>query len=303
MEFRTEFSDGKRVLLIMNPKAGKTTSKTKIDYFKKTLEKYGFRPTLYLTEYAKHSTELVVKYGEEYDMVVCSGGDGTLNEVVSGLMQLEKRPILGYLPAGTTNDFAKTMRLPKLVEQSVAMMARGKLCDVDCGTFNGECFVYVASFGAFTKVSYSTPQSAKNMFGRAAYIFDSIQSAFEIRPYHAKVTTDDAVYVDDFIFGSVTNALNVGGVLTLPREMVNFSDGKFEVLLIKNIDNPENFSDTIRACIDMNYDSDNVILTQSSSVTIEFDEDTPFTKDGEFAGSVRENTVKCISPGYKLLVP
>lgn len=303
MEYKTGFSDGKKVLLIMNPKAGKTTSKNKMELFKKTLEKYGFLPTLYLTEYPAHSTEIVEKHGGDFDMIVCSGGDGTLNEVVTGVMKLDKKPVLGYLPAGTTNDFAKTLKLPRMVEQSVAMMSRGKLCEIDCGSLNGETFVYVASFGAFTKVSYSTPQSAKNMFGRAAYIFDGIQSAFDIRSYHAKVTTDDAVYVDDFIFGSVTNSMNIGGVLNLPREMVNYSDGKFEVLLIKKIDNPEDFTETIHACLDMNYDSDNVILTHSSSVTIEFDEETPFTKDGEYAGAFRTNTVKCISPGYKLLIP
>ena len=303
MEYRTEFSDGKKVLMIVNPKAGKTTSKSRTELFRKTLEKYGFEPKLYITEYAKHSTQLVLEYGEKYDMIVCSGGDGTLNEVVTGVMQLDKKPILGYLPAGTTNDFARTLKLPKIIEQSVAMMARGKTCNIDCGMFNGEYYVYVASFGAFTKVSYSTSQEAKNVFGRAAYIFDGIQSAFEIRPHRARVTTDDAVYVDDFIFGAVTNAINVGGVLTLPREMVNFSDGKFEVVLIKNIDNPEDFSETIHACLDMNYDSDNVILTRSSHVEIEFDEPTPFTKDGEYAGAETSNVIDVVNPGYKLLIP
>ena len=303
MGFKTEFSDGKRVLLIMNPKAGRTTSKLRIETFQRTLEKYGFKPELHLTEYAGHSTVIAEQYGEDFDMIVCSGGDGTLNEVVSGIMKLDKKPVLGYLPAGTTNDFAKTIKVPKLIEPSVAMMARGKIQTVDCGTFNGRTFVYVASFGAFTKVSYATSQDAKNVFGRGAYIFDGIQSAFEIRPYHARVTTDDAVYEDDFIFGAVTNSLCVGGVMNLPRDMVGLSDGKFEVLLIKNVENPEDLPDTIHACIDLNYDNDNVILTQSSSVTIEFDEDTPFTNDGEFAGAHRRVEIKNVNPGYDMLIP
>ena len=303
MGYVTEFSDGKRVLLIMNPKAGRTTSKLKIDNFRKTLERYGFRPQLHLTEYAGHSTDLVRQYGEGFEMIVCSGGDGTLNEVVSGVMELKNRPVIGYLPAGTTNDFAKTVRVPKLIEQSVAMMAKGKIQTVDCGRFNGRTFVYVASFGAFTRVSYGTSQDAKNVFGRSAYIFDGIQSAFEIRPYHARVTTDDAVYEDDFIFGAVTNALCVGGVMNLPRDMVGLSDGRFEVLLIKNVDNPEDLPDTIHACIDLNYDNDNVILTQSKHVNIEFTEDTPFTLDGEFAGANRQVDIEIVNPGFDLLIP
>ena len=303
MEYKTEFSDGKKVMLIVNPKAGRTTSAAKAEALKKTFVKYGFLPDLYMTEYAGHATELASSAGKKYDMIVCVGGDGTLHEAVCGIIKSKKRPILGYIPAGTTNDFAKSVKLQKIPELAVSTMAKGKIQTVDCGDFNGKKFVYIASFGAFTKVSYATPQDAKNVFGRSAYIFDGIQSVFDIRPYHARITTDDAVYEDDFIFGSITNAVSVGGVINLPREMVSMSDGKFEVLLIRSVENPEDLPDTIHACIDLNFDHENVILTQSSSVKIEFDEETPFTLDGEFAGAIKDAKIKLINPGYDLLIP
>ena len=300
MGYKTEFSDNKRVLLVINPKAGRTSSTMKIDTFRKTLEKYGFLPDLYMTEYPKHATQIVAEHGGDYDMVVCSGGDGTLNEIVTGMMKLERRPVLGYLPAGTTNDFAKTLRLPRMLEMSVAMMSKGKSQTIDCGSFNDD---NVASFGAFTRSSYSTPQDVKNVLGKGAYLFDTVQSAFEIRPYHARITTDNAVYEDDFLFGAVANTLSIGGFINMPRDLVNLSDGKFELLLIRNVENPEDFPDTLRACLDLTYDHENVILTQSSYVKIELDEDVPFTTDGEYAGALKTVEIHDINPGYDLLIP
>lgn len=303
MEYKTEFSNGKKVLLIVNPKAGRTTSKAKAETLKKTFVRYGFVPDVYMTEHAGHATELAETLGENYDIIVCTGGDGTLHETVDGVLNLKKRPVLGYIPAGTTNDFAKSVKLQKLPELAVSMMTKGKIQKVDCGEFNGKRFVYIASFGAFTKVSYGTPQDVKNVLGRSAYLIDGIQSAFEIRPYHARITTDDAVYEDDFIFGAVANAVSVGGVINLPREMVSMSDGRFEVLLIRSVENPEDLPDTIRACIDLNFDHENVILTQSSHVKMEFEEKTPFTLDGEYAGDIDKVKINIINPGYDLLIP
>ena len=303
MEGRNDFSRGKSVLLIINPKAGRTTTKARADAYRKSLQRYGFNVDMCFTEYAGHARELAENVGKNYDVVICSGGDGTLHETVTGLMSLDNKPILGYLPSGTTNDFAKSVKLPKIPEISAAMMAKGKIQTVDCGRFNGQPFVYISSFGAFTKVSYATPQDAKNVFGRSAYIFDGIQSAFDIRPYHARITTDDAVYEDDFIFGAVANSVSVGGVINLPRDMVSLSDGKLEVLLIRSVENPEDLPDTIHACIDLNFDHENVILTQSSQVTIELDDETPFTLDGEYAGNMLDVKIDVVNPGYDLIIP
>lgn len=296
-------TDKKRVLLIINPKAGRTVSKVRAENIAKTFQRYNFEPELHITEYAGHASELTEKYGDEFDIVACMGGDGTLHEVVNGYMKTEKKSSIGYIPAGTTNDFAKSVRLQKLPELAIQIMTKGKIQTVDCGDFNGDKFIYVSSFGAFTKSSYATPQDMKNVFGRGAYLFDGIQSAFEIRPYHARITTDDAVYEDDFIFGAVSNTLSLGGVINLPRDLVSLSDGKFELLLIRSVENPEDLPDTIHACIDLNFDHENVIFVQSSTVKIEMTEKTPFTLDGEYAGDFDSVTINNINPGYDLLIP
>ncbi len=293
----------KNVLLIINPKAGRTTSKLKAENIAKTFVKYGFEPDLHITEYAGHATELARELSDKYDIVACVGGDGTLHEVINGYMDTARTAKIGYIPAGTTNDFSKGIRLPKIPETAVSSMAKGKVQTVDCGDFNGAKFIYVASFGAFSKVSYATPQDKKNMFGRGAYLFDGIQSVFEIRPYHARITTDDAVYEDDFIFCGITNSYSVGGIVNLPKTLVNLSDGRFELLLIRSVENPEDLFDTIHACIDFNFDHENVILTQSGYVKIEIDEKTPFTLDGECAGDFDRVEIKNINPGYDLLIP
>ncbi len=293
----------KKALVIINPKAGRTTSEAKAAALKRTFERYGFSPDVIMTEYKGHATQIAEKLGESYETLICVGGDGTLHEMINGVMKLEKRPTVGYLPAGTMNDFAKSVRLSKIPDIAASVMGKGKTQTIDCGEFNGEIFVYVASFGAFTKVSYATNQETKNVFGKGAYIFDGIQSVFDIRPYHARVTTDDAVYEDDFIFGSVSNSLSVGGIINLPRDEVNLSDGKLEVLLIRSVENPEDLPDTIHAVLDLNFDHENVIYTQSSAVNIEFTEKTPFTLDGEYAGDIDKVNIKDINPGYDLLIP
>ena len=295
--------DNKKVLLIVNPKAGRTTSKLKAENIAKTFVKYNFAPDLFLTEYAGHAAELAEKYSDSYDIVACVGGDGTLHEVINGYMNTNRTAKIGYIPAGTTNDFSKGIKLPKMPDIAVSSMAKGKIQTVDCGDFNGDKFIYVASFGVFSKVSYATPQDKKNMFGRGAYLFDGIQSVFDIRPYHARITTDDAVYDDDFIFCGITNSYSVGGIVNLPKTLVNLSDGKFELLLIRSVENPEDLFDTIHACIDFDFDHENVILTQSSTVVIDIDEKTPFTLDGECAGDHDHAEIRNISPGYDLLIP
>lgn len=293
----------KRVLLIINPKAGRTVSNVKAENIVKTFQKYGFDPELHMTGHAGHAAELTEKYGDGFDIVACMGGDGTLHEVVNGYMKTKRRSCIGYIPAGTTNDFAKSVRLQKMPELAIQTMSKGKIQTVDCGDFNGDKFIYVSSFGAFTRSSYSTPQDMKNVFGRGAYLFDGIQSAFEIRPYHARITTDDAVYEDDFIFGAISNTLSLGGVINLPRDLVSLSDGRFEVLLIRSVENPEDLPDTIHACIDLNFDHENVIFVQSSTVKIELTEKTPFTLDGEYAGDFDSVEINNINPGYDLLIP
>ncbi len=304
VKYETAYSAGKRVLLIVNPKAGHGIAEPRVKYLEHMLKKYGFSHDLYYTQYAKHTTQLTLEHGEEYDIVLCCGGDGTLNETVEAVMQLKKKPTVGYLATGTTNDFARTLRLPRAIGPAVRMMANGKTQCMDCGSINGALdFVYVASFGAFTRVSYTTPQRIKNFFGKSAYLFDGIKSLKEIRPYHARIVTEDTVYEDDFIFVSVTNSLSVGGVMNLPSDLVNLSDGRFELLMIKNPVDMLEIPEMIHGCVDFHYENDNIILTQASHVKIEIENGAPFTADGEYAGTYKTAEIVNINPGYEILVP
>lgn len=303
-KYETEYSKGKKVMLVVNPKAGRGVREPRIKYIRHTLKKYGFECEQYLTQYSKHTTKLVLEHGERFDIVLCVGGDGTLSETVTAVMQLEKKPVIAYIPAGTTNDYAKTVRLPRSTGAAVRMMSHGKTQCMDCGVLNKtEIFNYVASFGAFTKVSYTTPQRIKNLFGKSAYLFDGIKSLKDIKPCHARITTDDTVYEDDFIFVSVTNALSVGGVMNLPADLVNLSDGRFELLMIKDPADAIEIPEMIHGCVDLNYENDNIILTQAKNVRIEIENGAPFTADGEYAGTFTDVTIDNIDPGYELLVP
>lgn len=294
----------KKLLLIVNPKAGMGTNEAKFGKLIAMLDRAGYDVIPYLTQYSKHSTRLVLEHGGDCDLIVCTGGDGTLSEVVSGAVQLENRPMIGYIPLGTTNDYAKSFKLPRTLTEAVKTIAAEKTLRVDYGVFNGSTtFIYVASFGAFTKVSYATPQDAKNVLGRGAYMFDGLRSLGDIRPYHAKVITDGETYEDDYVFASVTNATVVGGVMQLPVKEAELSDGKFEVLLIKNPSNIQKLSDTVFDLINSDFDNGRVTLTRSTKLKIEFSENTPFTTDGEYAGNFPYVSIENVKQGINLIVP
>ena len=297
--------NGKRILLIINPRAGMTITNIKIEKLTSKLEARGGIVTPYLTGYAKHCERLVRELGQEHDVVMCSGGDGTLNEAVTGLHSLAGKPKISYIPTGTTNVFGRTFRLPSTSDAAVAVLCGGLSKKLDYGIMNGNrVFTFVCSFGAFTNVSYSTSQDTKNVLGMGAYLFDGIATLRDIRPYRAKITTAAGdVYEDEFIFGAVTNAPQFAGVLKIPQKVVNPSDGLFELMLIKYPKTPYELTDTLHQLIYQQYDRSKTLLLHSSRFTMEFEENTPFTVDGEYAGEhktvIAENKMRAM----ELIVP
>lgn len=153
----------------------------------------------------------MIEYGSRYDYVVCSGGDGTMNEVANGMMRLHEKPICGYIPAGTVNDFASSLRIPKVMRHAAELVTQGKVFRCDLGSFNDKFFTYVAGFGAFTEVSYTTPQEWKNMLGKTAYFIEGLKHLAEIKPHHMRITYDEGVVEDDFVLGLVSNSVSVAG--------------------------------------------------------------------------------------------
>ena len=201
----------KKMLFIYNPMAGKEQIKNKLSEIIQIFCKEGFEVTIFATRGREDATKIIEKKGERYDYIVCSGGDGTMNEVATGLMKLEKRPICGYIPAGTVNDFASSLKIPRVMKNAASLIADGDVFNCDMGKFNDRYFTYVAGFGAFTEVSYQTPQEWKNALGKAAYFIEALKHIADIKPHHMKIEYDGGVIEDEFILGLISNSVSVAG--------------------------------------------------------------------------------------------
>lgn len=273
-----------KAMIILNPTAGKGSAKRSLFEIIDELNKQGIQPITFTTQYSGHAKDIITKYGSNYPMVICCGGDGTLNEVVSGMMNLTKRPSLGYLPKGTANDFAFTL---KLTSNTKKMMQRilGKTefpCDI--GSFNHKYFTYVAGFGAFTDVSYTTPQQSKNMLGKVAYFLEGFKHLPSITSYHLKITYGDSVIEDDFAFGTITNAKSVGGMQSISTKVADLQDGLFEVLLIRLPNNPLDLQVIITALLKQEINERWMCFFKTDALRIESDDELKWTLDGEEGG-------------------
>ena len=235
----------KKLLFVFNPHSGKGQIRNKlleiVDIFVKT----GYEVQIHPTQEPKDARELVKKRAGKFDLVVCSGGDGTLDEVVSGMMQREKRAAIGYIPAGSTNDFAVSLKLPKNMIEAARTSVLGTPFRCDVGDMNGKFFVYIAAFGLFTDVSYGTPQEWKNILGHAAYLLEGAKSLTSIKSYPMVVECNGELIKGDFIFGMITNSTSVGGFKNMTGTNVELNDGLFEVTLIKKPKNPMELSEIL----------------------------------------------------------
>ena len=275
----------KKLLFIVNPKAGKAKSQAPLFDAVARFSQAGYLVRLFITTRGGDACQAAAECGGEYDLVVCAGGDGTLNEVISGLMTLENRPPIGYLPNGSTNDFAASLRLSSNASMAAAAIASGRAAHLDAGRFNTRFFAYVASFGAFTKTSYSATQAAKNALGHLAYILEGIGSLDSLRPYRAKIEADGEVFEGKFIFGAVCNSTSLGGLVKLDPKKVQMDDGKFELLLLKMPKSPLDLQNLITGLLKMKYDMPGVIFRHVERVKLTTEDDIPWSLDGEYAPS------------------
>ena len=274
----------KKLLFIYNPNAGKGLLKPKLSDILDIFVKAGYEVTVYPTQKYRDGYRKVARFEGDYDLLVCSGGDGTLDEVVTGMMQREDRIPIGYIPTGTTNDFANSLHIPKdlLKAEDVAVNGEPFACDV--GRFNKDVFVYIAAFGLFTDVSYQTKQEIKNVLGHLAYVLEGTKRLFGIPSYHIKVTHDGEVIDDEFVFGMVTNSKSVGGFRNMIGKNVVFDDGEFEATLIKFPKNPLELNDIILSLATGQQDSKYMYSFKAKEVYFESLEEIPWTLDGEFGG-------------------
>lgn len=277
----------KTLLLIVNARAGRTRSMAPMFDAAAHFCEEGYLVSIRYTQRPGHAAELVEE-GKQFDRIVCCGGDGTLNEAVSGAMRLEDPPPLGYIPCGSTNDFAASLDLPADPLQAARRITASQGRRLDIGTYNGRPFVYVASFGAFTRASYSAPQSSKNDLGHLAYILEGVKDLSTLRPYRAVVTAGEEVFDGEFLFGAVTNATSVGGLITLPEEKVSLDDGLFEVLLIPHPRSAAGLQSLIRSLLLQDYEGAGLIFRHAARVHIRTPESFPWSLDGEYAPGMEE---------------
>lgn len=282
----------KKLLFVFNPMAGKSKIKTKLVEILNIFVKAGYMPTTYPTQCRDDAKNIIAEYAADYNMVVCSGGDGTLNEVVTGMLQSKKRVPIGYIPTGSTNDYAKSLGIPSVMEQAAEMAVSGQHFDTDTGIFNDKPFVYVAAFGLFTAVSYQTSQKKKNVLGYAAYVFEGAKDLMSIESYHLKIEVEGEIIEDDFIYGMVSNTVSVGGMKNMTNQEVILDDGYFEALFVRKPTNPLQIHEIVQSLLHDGVESELVCDYKAKCIKIEADREIDWTLDGEYGGSHKNAVIK-----------
>ena len=292
----------KKLLFVFNPKSGKGLIKKYLVDIVDTMVKADYEVTVYTTQAQGDAIQKVEKEAAKYDLVVCSGGDGTLDEVVTGMNRSEVERPIGYIPAGSTNDFANSLGIPKDMVKATYTAVYGKEFPCDVGYFNGDTFVYVAAFGLFTEVSYQTPQHWKNILGHAAYILEGAKRLHDIPSYVMKVEHDGEVFIDKFIFGMVTNSISVGGFRGMTGEDVKLDDGVFEVTLIKSPKTPLELNEILASLTKLIDDTDLIYSFKTSELRITTEKKVAWTLDGEFGGAHEELVIKNLKQKIQIMV-
>ena len=274
----------KTLHLIMNPNAGTRQARRFLPEMISIFNRAGYFCSVFITEKRGDAANFVFENGRTADLIVACGGDGTLNEVITGLQLGNHQTPLGYIPCGSTNDFANGLGLPTAPLLACESIVSGRPQSLDAGLFTPDrYFSYTASFGAFTSVSWSTPQNVKNVLGHVAYILEGIRSLADIRPIHMKITADGRQYENDYIFGAVCNSTSLGGVLKLEDSEVHMSDGLFEALFIPFPPDLIVLNQILAALRTRHYDDPSLHFLRASAFTFESGDDVTWTLDGEAA--------------------
>ena len=294
----------KRLLLVFNPAAGSGQLKNCMMDIVCKFTYAGYEVTAHPTCAPGDARETVLDRGAQYDMVVCCGGDGTLNEVANGLLECRPMPLMGYIPCGTTNDFASSLRLPKTDALAAAerIVSPRKQVALDIGRFNGKAFVYVAAFGAFTEVPYSTPQRRKNLFGQFAYVIEGIGKLKDVKSYPMKVQYDGGEFEGDYALGMVTNSTSVGGYALPGEAKTLLDDGFFEVFLVSRPQNIVEATELSGSLIGKNLNNPLIRFLRVKEIAFTAKEDIPWTLDGEYGGAEREINIEVHKNQLKMCV-
>jgi YegS/Rv2252/BmrU family lipid kinase len=289
-------------MLLINPYSGKGITKTKLVDI---ISRFAVRNCCVTTFFTQNhdTSRLARELGPQYDTLVCAGGDGTLSDVVAGLVDAENPPPIGYIPMGTANDVASTLSLSRNLDIAVETALEGEPVSLDVGLFGSQYFTYIAAFGAFTRVSYATPQNTKRALGHLAYVLGGIYELGSVHSRRVRIEYDGGVIEDNFVFGGVTNSLSVAGLVKLNPLDVNLGDGKFEVILVKNPVNLAELSELLLKIAQHNLTSPSVTLLHTSRVKFSFTEPVKWTRDGEDGGAHSRIEITNRPRAVRILIP
>ncbi len=282
----------KTLLLIMNPAAGQRRAARFLAEIVALFSEYGYENIVYMTARRGDGTKIAAENAHRADLVVCVGGDGTLNEVIAGVLSAGADVPIGYIPAGSTNDFAASLNLSKNVIRAARDIMEGTPQTLDVGSFNGRYFSYVASFGAFTEASYSTPQQVKNALGHVAYLLEGVKELTNLRPVRLRFEADGKAYEGNYIYGAISNATSIGGILSMDKDQVDMNDGLFEATLIHMPENLIDLSAIVHALTTRQYNMPLIDFFKAGSIRILNEQETPWTLDGEYEKGAAEIEVK-----------
>jgi len=291
----------KKLLLIMNPFAGQKKANKVLPEILMVFTEAGYEIQVAMTTGSGSATKLAAQYGGEKDLIVCCGGDGTLNETITGVIRAGLQVPIGYIPSGTTNDFASSLKLSHNPVQAARDIVEGQPVAYDVGKFGERYFCYVASFGAFTKASYAVPQTVKNALGHTAYVLGGISELSQIRNEYVRMEIDGEVIEDGFLFGAICNSTSIGGILTLPPDQVDMGDGIFEVMLIRAARNLNELSSCILAVQNQTYNCGMITFRPAKTVKITADPFMAWTLDGEKADGYKEVTVENLHHAIRIV--
>ena len=272
----------KKMLFVMNPFSGMKKANAYLTDIIALFNRADYEVTVHMTAGSGDATRVVESRAKDMDIVVCCGGDGTFNETISGLLHAGVKVPVGYIPSGSTNDFASSLKIPTNVMQAALDIVEGEPVSYDVGKFGDRYFSYVASFGAFTRASYATPQSVKNMLGHTAYVLEGINELSQIKNEHVRMEIDGQVIEDDFLFGAISNSTSVGGILTLSPEIVDLADGQLEVLLVRAARNLTEIAECVQAVQSQKYNCAMITFQSAKHIRIFADPEMSWTLDGEW---------------------
>ena len=291
----------KKILLVVNPYSGQKKAGKMLAEIIALFNRADYAVQAYITAGPGDATGEVARLCDQVDLVVCCGGDGTFNETIAGLLQVGSNTPVGYIPAGSTNDFASSLHLPGDLLEAAKEIIEGRPVAYDAGSFGGRIFSYVASFGAFTRASYATPQGIKNALGHTAYVLEGIQELSQIRKEHIRMIVDGEEVEDDFLFGAICNSTSVGGILTLDPEVVDLRDNKLEILLVRAPRNLAELHECILAVQSQKYNCAMLTFRSATHIRIFADPDMPWTLDGEREDGHSEVVVVPQHLAYRLM--